>query len=80
MSLAFASTALAQSATENAYGGTAGVQQFGGPENGAVASQAGSSGVLPFTGLQLALIALVAVALIGTGLLVRRGKRPNLRA
>lgn len=81
MSLAFVSSAFGQSATESAYSGTAGVQQFGGPSNGQLASASTDEGSsLPFTGLDLGLIALAGVALVGTGLLVRRASRPNLRA
>lgn len=88
LALAFASSAFGQSATEDAYGGTAGTQQFGGgggngtggggggePEavmTSSSTSSSSSSGSLPFTGLDLGLIALAGGALVGTGLLVRR--------
>ena len=81
MSLAFASSALAQSATEDAYSGTAGVQQFGGPSNSQLVASTSpeSSSSLPFTGLDLGLVAIVGIALVGTGLIIRRASRPNLR-
>lgn len=84
MSLAFASSALAQSATEDAYQGAAGVQQFGGPGNGdsqlVASTSPESSSSLPFTGLDLGLVAIAGIALVGTGLIVRRTSRTNLRA
>lgn len=86
LALAVASPAFGQSATEDAYGGTAGTQQFGGgggdgtggggggePEAVLASSSTSSdSGSLPFTGLDLGLIAIAGAALVGTGLLVRR--------
>jgi len=96
LSLAFASSALAGSATEDAYGGTAGVQQFNENEgsegtesessNTVLAAESsdeggsGSSGSLPFTGLDIVLIALGGVALVGTGLLIRRTTRSDASA
>jgi hypothetical protein len=96
LSLAFATSALGESATEDAYGGTAGVQQFdegegnsGGGNSGTEATtetvepsstESSSSGSLPFTGLDVGLIALAGVALVGTGLLVRRATRSDTHA
>jgi hypothetical protein len=87
LSLAFTGSAFAQSATENAYSGIAGVQQFGGGGGGggaggeeAVVSGTSSSGSLPFTGLDVGLIVLAGVALVGTGLVIRRVSQPSLKA
>lgn len=68
--LAFAAPAFAQSPTEDAYSGLAGSQQGGG---GGVnsADVADTGGSLPFTGLQIVLIAGAGVALLGAGVAVR---------
>lgn len=58
--------------------GTAGVSQESAPSEEAPAEEAESatgSGVLPFTGFQAGMLALVAVALIGCGVLLRRASR-----
>jgi hypothetical protein len=47
----------------------------GGSAQGALSS--GGEGSLPFTGLNLALIVLAGVALVATGLLLRRRARSN---
>jgi len=84
LSLAFTGSAYAQSATEDAYSGVAGVQQFGGGDGAggeaAVVSDTSSSGSLPFTGLDVGLIVLAGVALVGTGLVIRRVSQPSLKA
>jgi hypothetical protein len=87
MSLALAAPAFGQSATEDAYGGIAGVQEFsggggGGGSHAVLASETTSSGsgTLPFTGLDIGLIALAGVALVGTGLVIRRTNRPASQA
>lgn len=68
--LAFtAGVASAANATQDAYGGLLGQQQSSGP------TQSGAS--LPFTGFDVAIVALVGVALVGTGLVVRRTVRSN---
>jgi hypothetical protein len=66
--LVAAAPAAAQTATEDAYGGLAGAQQGGG---GGV-SGVDSGGSLPFTGGELTLIVVVALALIATGFVMRR--------
>ncbi len=82
--LALGGTALAQSnPTQDAYGGSAGqqVEQVGGnpsstnPAPTSAASGSATVGVLPFTGMQLLLIAIAGSALIGTGLVLRRSAR-----
>jgi len=79
--LALGGTALAQSnPTQDAYSGTAGqqVEQVGSnPSPAPTSAASGSStvGVLPFTGMQLLLIAIAGSALIGTGLVLRRSVR-----
>lgn len=60
--------ALAQDAGDVGYGGAGGVVQ---EELGGVAD-AGTSGVLPFTGLDLAFLVAAGIALLVTGLLLRR--------
>jgi hypothetical protein len=80
--LSVAGTAIAQSPTEDAYGGgdkgeVGGVQQSnggGGDTNGAAAAVATDTtgGSLPFTGLEVGVMLLAGVALVGGGFLVRR--------
>lgn len=66
-----AGIASAQNATQDAYGGLLGQQSSSGP----TAKQSGAS--LPFTGFDVALVALIGVGLVGTGLVVRRTVRSN---
>lgn len=67
--LALAVPAYAQtSPTQDAYEGIAGVEQGGGSGNEA----ASDDGSLPFTGLELAFVALAGVSLLGAGYAVRR--------
>jgi hypothetical protein len=82
LSLAFASPAFGESATQDAYGGIAGSQEFtgGSGSNAALASDTSESGTLPFTGLDVGLIALVGAGLVGTGLVIRRTNRHAPRA
>ncbi|HEX6752914.1 MAG TPA: hypothetical protein VF093_04940 [Solirubrobacterales bacterium] len=80
MSLALSAPAFGASATEDAYGGAAGTQQFSGDGNEPSAAVTGSvsdSGTLPFTGLELALMAAAGIGLVGTGIVVRRASRTN---
>ena len=70
--LALAAPAFAQNATQDTYEGLAGAQQGGG--GGAVEDSSGG-GSLPFTGLQLVLIAGAGAGLFGAGLAVRRASR-----
>ena len=78
MALAPAS-ALGESLSNDAYStqgtqvlGVAGGDSDSGTPSGTVSSSSDSTGVLPFTGLQLAMIGIAAVALVGTGLALRR--------
>ncbi len=64
--LALAMPAYAQTPTQDAYAGIAGVEQDDG------GNAAAADGSLPFTGLELAVVALVGVGLLGTGIAVRR--------
>ena len=86
MSLALSAPAFgANSATEEAYGGAAGTQQFSGDGDGnepsaAVTGSVSDSGTLPFTGLELALMAAAGIGLVGTGIVVRRASRTNSEA
>ena len=64
--LALAMPAYAQTPTQDAYAGLAGVEQDDG------GNDAATDGSLPFTGLELAVVALVGVGLLGTGFAVRR--------
>lgn len=67
--LVMASAALAQTPADVGYGGQGGnVQQDVGGEGVA-------SGALPFTGMDLALMAVAAGLLIATGLVIRRVAR-----
>ena len=61
-----AASALGQTPAGRGYGGQ------GGNVQGEVAGEAGAAGALPFTGMDLALMALAAVLLIATGLTMRR--------
>ena len=63
--LVFSASALAQTPAEQVYGGEGGNIQ----EDIAGAGAAG--GILPFTGLDLLLMALAAMLLIGTGVTMR---------
>lgn len=89
LALVVAGPAYAQSATSDAYagkgGGIVGTVNSGGPSgNGPSASapqqvQVASSsgnGSLPFTGLDVGLLALGGVALVGVGIGLRRFARP----
>ena len=71
VALTTSAVALAQGPLVGAYGGKGGGTQ-GGVEGAGVA---GSTGSLPFTGLDLAFVVVAAVALIGAGFVVRRGAR-----
>jgi hypothetical protein len=78
MSLALSAPAYGQSATEDAYSGAAGAQQFSGDGTGTSGTGTVSdSGTLPFTGLELALMAAAALGLLGTGIVVRRASRSD---
>jgi hypothetical protein len=76
----------ASAVASNGYTNVAGVNQGGGGSNGtpsgapaAVAStgEPSSTGVLPFTGLELALMLGAGVALLGTGVALRRARSHN---
>jgi hypothetical protein len=60
--------------TEDAYNGLAGAQQGGGGDTAAAADTGGS---LPFTGLELVLVAIAGVGLLGVGYAVRRASNPR---
>jgi hypothetical protein len=59
--------------TEDAYNGLAGAQQGGGGDE--AAADTGSS--LPFTGLELGLVAIAGAGLLGVGYAVRRASNPR---
>lgn len=84
--LAVPGTAFAASATQDAYSGVAGVQENGSTppsaqveavETGPVSTEAveTSGGTLPFTGLEVGLIALFGAALLGGGVVLHRANR-----
>jgi hypothetical protein len=82
VALAVAAPAYAQNAVSDAYagkgGGIVGTVEGG---NGPTAStpqqvQASGNGALPFTGLDIGLLALGGVALVGVGVGLRRFARP----
>jgi hypothetical protein len=57
--------------TEDAYNGLAGAQQGGG------GNAADTGGSLPFTGLELGLVAIAGAGLLGVGYAVRRASNPR---
>ncbi len=76
LALTVAAPAMAQTPTGDAYGGLAGVAQGGGSDNDSGGPTASAdSGSLPFTGLELGVFAIAGVALLGTGLVLRRSVR-----
>jgi hypothetical protein len=72
MMLAVAAPALASGPTQGAYAGP-GANQISSVQN--TAETTSDSGTLPFTGLNLGLVAVVAVALVGAGFGLRRQTR-----
>jgi len=79
--LAVPGTALATSPTQDAYSGVAGVQQSSNAPVNAAAVEVGpvsteevesSGATLPFTGLEVGLIALVGVGLLAGGVVMYR--------
>jgi opacity protein-like surface antigen len=70
--LALAAPAFAQTATQDTYEGLAGAQQGGGGTAGTADSGGGS---LPFTGLQIVLLAGAGAGLLGAGIAMRRASR-----
>lgn len=75
-------SALGESLSNDAYSnqgtqvlGAVGGDSNGGNPSGTVPASSSSSGVLPFTGLQLAMIGLAGVALLGSGYALRRVQR-----
>jgi hypothetical protein len=79
LALMATAVALAQTPTQNAYGGLAGTSQGSSSGGGQVAqSTAGDTGGgLPFTGLELGAFVLVGSGLLGAGLVLRRTVRSN---
>jgi hypothetical protein len=89
--LAFVGTALGQdNPTEDAYGGVLGEEVSNQDDSGSpaaaqdeetstpatpVAAQQGSTDSLPFTGLELGLVALAGFGLVALGVAMRRGTR-----
>lgn len=78
--LALAGTALAQDrATEDAYGGVLGEEVSNSDDSTANApvqvSQGSDDGSLPFTGLELGLVALAGFGLVTLGFVMRRSTR-----
>lgn len=69
--LAFTSPTMAQSPTEDAYGGLAGTTQGGEPPSPTTTTNS-TSETLPFTGLELGFMALIGVGVAGTGFVIRR--------
>jgi hypothetical protein len=69
---------------ESAPLGQVGGEEGGGGESGDVSQTTASAeptaesgnGTLPFTGMELSLVALLGIALIGTGFLLKRVSRP----
>jgi hypothetical protein len=75
-----APVASAQSPTSREYDNTGLLGTIGdtggGGNSGDVQAASAESGSLPFTGLDLAVVALLGVALVGTGFMIRRGSGP----
>jgi hypothetical protein len=67
-------TAFAQSPTEDAYGQAEGIAQVAGSGGGSGGGSSGG-GSLPFTGLEVGLMALAGAGLLATGFAVRRVSR-----
>jgi hypothetical protein len=85
--LGFAGSAMAQTPTGDTYNIVAGLQEeSGGGGGGGNAPQQQQQqeqpkgGNLPFTGFEAGMAALLGIALIGTGLAVRRTVRSNAHA
>ena len=75
MALVTAAPAMAANPTQGAYSGT-GANQLSQVQSDATSqSPAGTSGTLPFTGMNLGLVAGVAITLMGSGLVLRRRTR-----
>jgi hypothetical protein len=75
MLLVSAASAVAQSPTQDAYGGVLGNQVSSG--NSAQAAKAASGSSLPFTGFDVGLVALVGAGLVGVALVLRRATRED---
>ncbi len=81
--LALAGTAFAQdNATQDAYGGVLGEEVSNSDDSSGTAPEVvaqgadnGGGGELPFTGLELGLVALAGFGLVGLGLVMRRTTR-----
>lgn len=79
-----ASSASAQTASQQGYDESALLGQVGGPDGGQEAgpvsvsspSPSSSNGSLPFTGLDLAILVLMGGVLVVTGVALRRAARP----
>ena len=68
--LGTAAPALANSPSQGAYGGT-GNNQLSQVQSNTSDTTASSSSTLPFTGLNVPVVAAIAVALLGTGVVLR---------
>jgi hypothetical protein len=68
--LALGGTALAQSPTQDAYGGVLGNES----ENN-VGGDVASTGSLPFTGFEAGLVAFAGIGLVALGFAIRRSTR-----
>jgi hypothetical protein len=82
--LSFASGAIAQTPTSDTYNVVAGLQEEsgggGGGGNAPKQQAEAKGGNLPFTGFEAGMAALIGIALIGTGLAVRRTVRSSAHA
>lgn len=73
MSAVAPAASLAATATQNGYDEAAPLSEVNEAATTSAATESVSS--LPFTGLELAVLAFVAIALVGVGLLIRRANR-----
>jgi hypothetical protein len=82
LALAAPPAALAQTATQDGYGtdaGTVQTQVDDGSTGSAAVTRDGGGGSLPFTGLDLALLACAGVLLVGAGICLQRLTRVSDR-
>ena len=70
--LALAAPAFASNPTDNAYAGTGATQIH---NTGTTEGTDSSASTLPFTGINVGVVGAIAVALVGTGFVLRRSTR-----
>ena len=73
--LALAAPAFASNPTDNAYAGTGATQIHNTGTTGTTEGTDSSASTLPFTGINVGVVGAIAVALMGTGFVLRRSTR-----